>query len=603
MDAGSLIRAGSRGCKRSRSIAACSGTGPWRACWPASSSAASATGCTSWRYLVIVYRETGDPAILGLFSAVRLLPYILLSIPAGLVADRFDRRMVLLVGDLGRGACMVLMAWVVAVGGSVIWVMVLAIVAACGSTFFYPAIGAYIPSLVADERELGPANSAWATLDNLGFIIGPAIGGVLLMTGGVVAAFLLNAISFVVIAVVLWRLPPARPRAQAAGSSSEPDDPEITHRARGVESRSLRRSIRPLTGVAILQAVSWVLEGAVTVLTVILAIDVLKAGEGTTGTLNAAIGVGGVAGAVIAGLLVLRRRLTVPILVGGLALALGFAALGVAPSLPLVFVAIAVNAAGHLVLDVLVATIIQRVLHESALGRGNGIIQTVGSIGEAAGALVVPAGIAVFGLTPTLTVGAVFGVGGVAVALVLIGAATTRPESPFEATFARVTRLPLFAGVPAARLERALGQLRARPTLAGEVVIRQGDAPDFCYLVQSGAFVVTIRDGAATRARYGDWPRHRLRRARPAPWDSADGDRHGRHRRRAARDRGIGVPRARRRSTGHPGETPVAIPARGRGLRLMGWVWSRAVGVPAKRRGRAAEGRRVQRRRARVGAR
>lgn len=460
------------------------------------------SGIGDWLYivalLVVVYRETKDPAILGLFSAVRMLPYILLSIPAGVVADRFDRRMVLLVGDLARGACMLGMGWIVAVHGPVILVMALAIVAACGSTFFYPAIGAYIPNLVRDERQLGPANSAWATLDNLGFILGPALGGLLLALGGVVAAFVLNALSFAFVAAVLWGLPASRGAAARPVAAADVDvaaQAADEERAREIERRGLRRSIRPLAGVALLQAMSWVLEGAVTVLTVILAIDVLKAGEGATGVLNAAIGVGGVSGAVIAGVLVLRRHLSVPIVAGGLALSVGFAALGIVPNLAVVFVAIAVNSAGHLVLDVLVATILQRVVHDSVLGRGTGIIMTVGSIGEALGALVVPAGITVFGLAATLGVVGAVGLAGVLGGLLLVGAAATRAESPFEATFARVTRLPLFAGVPAARLERALGKLRARPMSIGEVVIRQGDPADVCYLIQSGEVVVTIREG------------------------------------------------------------------------------------------------------------
>src|SRR5438034_645937 len=83
-----------------------------------------------------------------------------------------------------------------------------AICATCGSAFFYPAIGAYIPALAKDERQLGPANSAWATIQNFSYIVGPAIGGVVLALGSVTTAFVLNAISFSVIVVILWRLPP-----------------------------------------------------------------------------------------------------------------------------------------------------------------------------------------------------------------------------------------------------------------------------------------------------------------------------------------------------------------------------------------------------------
>ena len=147
-----------------------------------------------WLYivalLVVIYGETGDPLVLGLFGAARVVPYIVLSVPAGVLADRVDRRMVLLVTDLARGACMLAMAWVVAFDGPVLVLVVLSIVAACFSTFFYPAIGAYIPNLARDERQLGPANSAWASLDNLEFVVGPVLGGLLLAAGGAVFAFL-----------------------------------------------------------------------------------------------------------------------------------------------------------------------------------------------------------------------------------------------------------------------------------------------------------------------------------------------------------------------------------------------------------------------------
>ena len=117
-----------------------------------------------WLYLValvvLVYEATGDPVILGIVGAARMLPYILLSIPAGVIADRFDRRLVLLTTDLARAVCMLGMAWLVAVDGPLVAIAAVAILAACFSTFFYPAIGALIPSLVRDEREFGPANSS-----------------------------------------------------------------------------------------------------------------------------------------------------------------------------------------------------------------------------------------------------------------------------------------------------------------------------------------------------------------------------------------------------------------------------------------------------------
>ena len=134
-----------------------------------------------WLYLValliVVYKTSADPLLLGLVGAARILPYVALSIPAGIVADRFERRLVLLVTDVARGTIMLVMAWLVAFDGPLWAIVALAILATCFSCFFGPTIGAYLPSLVRDERELGPANSAWSTLDNLAFVIGPAVGG------------------------------------------------------------------------------------------------------------------------------------------------------------------------------------------------------------------------------------------------------------------------------------------------------------------------------------------------------------------------------------------------------------------------------------------
>src|SRR4029079_1227694 len=168
------------------------------------------SGIGDWLYIVaifvVIYRESGDAALVGVFGAIRLLPYLILSVPAGIVADRFDRRMVLLVSDVYRCVLMIVMAILVANGGSTLPIAVLAIFATCGSAFFYPAMGAYLPALAKDEQQLGPANSLWASLQNCSFILGPAIGGIVLAVGDVTTAFVLNAITFVVIAVILWGL-------------------------------------------------------------------------------------------------------------------------------------------------------------------------------------------------------------------------------------------------------------------------------------------------------------------------------------------------------------------------------------------------------------
>lgn len=451
-----------------------------------------------WLYivalLVVIYRESGDPLVLGLFGAARIVPYIVLSIPAGIAADRFDRRLILLVTDLARGVVMLAMAWVVATGGPVWTLVVLSIVASSFSTFFYPAIGAYVPNLTENERQLGPANSAWASLDNLGFVIGPMLGGLLVATGGVTFAFVINAATFLIIAAVLWRLPPSR----NVRESKDPDlisaggpDPTAAGGTVAATGRLTKLpSLGPLVGIALTRFLDGVIFGGIGILTVILATDILQAGEAATGYLNAAIGVGGVAGALISGLLVLRRSLAMPLLGGAAAVAIGSLLLGFADVLVAAIVAIVFVSAGHLVLDVITTTLLQRVTTDAVRGRAVGAMMTIATVAEALGSLLLPVlvtgigGVAVLGGAAALMIVAT-GLG-----LVLIRPALTRPETPFEAIVRRVAPLPLFVGASPAGLERVLGQLEPMPVTEGQTVIRQGEAADRFYIVASGSFDV-----------------------------------------------------------------------------------------------------------------
>src|SRR5687768_15448389 len=108
-----------------------------------------------WLYLVallvLIWQETQDPVLLGLVGSLRIVPYVRLSVPGGVVADRFDRRRVLLATDGARGVIMLLIAGAVILELSIWVIVVLAVLATCFSAFFSPTIGAYLPSLVRDE--------------------------------------------------------------------------------------------------------------------------------------------------------------------------------------------------------------------------------------------------------------------------------------------------------------------------------------------------------------------------------------------------------------------------------------------------------------------
>jgi len=475
------------------------------------------SGIGDWLYLValliVVYQHSQDVLLLGIVGAARVLPYVLLSVPAGIAADRFDRRLILIVTDAARALIMLGIAWLVATDGPVEAIVGLAIFATCFSTFFGPTIGAYLPALVHDERELGPANSAWASLDSFAFVVGPVLAGVLVAAGGLTFAFILNAVSFVLVGVILWRLPPsiggAQRAAAAATGDPAPADPgpaegTAATTTAGADSPTAGPAAPPdpapaaagvrmsvLVGLSVMEVIGSFVFGGVGVLTVYLAVNTYGAGDAGTGYLNGAIGVGGLVGALISGALVLRPNLG-PILVGGsIAAGAGLVALGVAGDMGPALVALSIAAAGSLILEVTSATIFQRAVPDRIRGRALGAMATASSLAYAAGSFLVPVLADAIGVTPVLMAAGIAVAAAAVGGLVLVGTAVTRPVGPYEATLSRVTALPILAGVSAARLETAMRHVEPRPIATGDVVIRQGDPADRFYIIDSGRVRVT----------------------------------------------------------------------------------------------------------------
>jgi MFS family permease len=469
------------------------------------------SGIGDWLYLVallvVVYRESHDPFLLGVIGGARIIPYVVLSVPAGIVVDRYDRRLVLIVTDFIRGAAMIGLAANTFLGGPVLLTVGLAIFATCFAVFFRPSIGAYMPSLVKNETELGPANSVFATLGEVTFIIGPAIAGLIIATTDLGWAFVLNAVSFLAPMVMLWTLPSNNPRAAnapgAAPAEADAADTDPTADLGAVPAATPARApsafraiLRPVGGLAFYDLVSGFLWGGLSVALVIFAVDRLGVGEDATGYLWAAIGAGGVIGAVASTWFMLRPNLGPVLLVGAGTLSVGFVILGMVTTLPLAIGALAVVASGALLSEIVKDTVLQRVVPDAIRGRTLGSLQTVGTLTYSAGSFAVPVLMKTIGSQVILTVG------GVAIFLaslgtfVLVGANFRREAAvdAIAATLGRVARLPLFAGVSPGALELAIQRLQAVSVTAGTVVIREGDVADRFYIIESGRFTVDQMD-------------------------------------------------------------------------------------------------------------
>jgi len=448
-----------------------------------------------WLYLVallvVVYKSGASPVVLGIVGAARIVPYILLSVPAGIVADRYDRRLILIVTDLARGVIMLALTALTLVEGPIIAVVALSLLAACFSAFFSPAIGSLIPSLVADERELGPANAAWSSLDNLAFIIGPAVAAILMLAGSIPLAFFLNAVTFVIIAAVLWRLPKDRGRAPAAHAAST-EASTIGFR------ESVRPVIRSLSGLGVINLFDGFVSGGLAVLTVVIAVEVLGAGDAGTGWLNAAIGLGGLIGAFIAGPMTLRRRLDIPLAVGGVTLGVGVILVGQSTVLLAAIAAMAVATAGMLLLEVVATTIFQRAVPDSIRGRTIGAMDTLTVSAYALGAFLAPILAAATGPVVVLLGFGIAMVAATLVGTILVGRSAASEMDPGAERFVRI---PLFDGLAPAALEQAARHLTRVRVTPGQVVVRQGDPADRFFHVLDGTFEVaqTKDPGGAPR--------------------------------------------------------------------------------------------------------
>lgn len=250
---------------------------------------------------LLVLHLTGSGLGVGAVVAAEIVPVLLLAPLAGAVVDRISPLRVMIAADLARAT---LVAVLPLVYGNVGAVYAIAFGLSAASVFFNPATGALLPRLVG-ERELVTANSGIWTAAVLSQIALAPAAGLLVVAAGFAPAFLINAASFALSALVLTRLPlAARPSAEPDGG--EPIHPgkrwrRWAHQAGGGIQLIIRdRLLRTLAAGQLLAALS---AGATSALLVVLAADRLHLGPAGYGWLLAAIGVGAAAGP----LLVLRR--------------------------------------------------------------------------------------------------------------------------------------------------------------------------------------------------------------------------------------------------------------------------------------------------------
>jgi MFS family permease len=160
---------------------------------------------------VYVNQLTGSPAAVGLALGLRSVPWFTIGPFAGVLADRLDRRAVMVASNLIRAALVAVLPFVTAVWA----IYVIALASACFGPLFRSARSALLP-LIAPRRELVPALAVIETTHQVLHTVGPAFGGLVVLVAGARWAFFVDAASFVAATAFLVRIPArGRPGGQA----------------------------------------------------------------------------------------------------------------------------------------------------------------------------------------------------------------------------------------------------------------------------------------------------------------------------------------------------------------------------------------------------
>ena len=455
--------------------------------------------------LLYAYDATG-PASVGIVSLVQLLPSAVFAATAAAVADRYRRDRVLVAGYVVQAAAMAVTAIAMLAGAPPVLVYLLATIAACSLTLTRPTQGALLPAIARTPEELTAANGLAGSVEGLGTMLGPLAAAAILVVASPGAVFLAAALAGLVAAVLVMRLSSPGGWAVFVPGGVHDHDHDQTLGANddgdhgSLEAETGRKRIvrglhaltaNPDAGMVVgLLSARMLVIGALDVLYVLLALEVLGTGEPGAGMLNAAMGLGTVAGGAATFALAGRLRLA-PVLAGG-AIIVGFALvlLGGTAQPVLAAMLLALAGAGLAIVDVAGRTMLQRVAQDRVLARLLGALEGIGMAALAAGSVLMPVVAGIWDIGVAVVVAGLLLPASVGITWMRLRSIDGRSRVP-ERELALLRANRTLAPLPAPQLESVARRATWLAVETGELLIREGDAGDRYYVLASGSVRVT----------------------------------------------------------------------------------------------------------------
>jgi len=454
--------------------------------------------------LVYAYDATG-PASVGIVGLAQLAPSAVFAATAAAVADRHPRDRVLLAGYALQAVAMGATAAGMLLGAPPILVYVVAAAACCVITITRPAQGALLPSLSRTPAELTAANGLAGSVEGLGMLVGPLTAAAVLLVASPGSVFAAATVACLVACLLVARLPrpasavAAADRATEAPREPAPTAPAAASREPDIETLETetgrRRLVRGLKAIGAhpdlglvvgLLGARMLVIGALDVLYVLLAQEVLGTGDAGAGTLNGAIGLGIIVGGAATFALAGRRRLAPVLAAGAVAVGGGMVVLSGTSSVPGAIALLVVAGAGLAIVDVAGRTLLQRVAMDRVLARVLGALEGIGMGAMAAGAFLVPVVAGVWSVPAAVVCTGLLLPVMLGVAWIRLRSIDTRAIVP-ERELALLRGNAILSLLPVPQLESVARQCRWHTAETGETIIREGEHGDRYYVLASGS--------------------------------------------------------------------------------------------------------------------
>jgi hypothetical protein len=444
----------------------------------------------AWLVALFVYAfGVGGVATVGLVGVIRTLPAALLAPAISSLTDQMPRHRVLLAVHGGRGVLIGLAAVSVASGWSPLVVFVLAPFDGLLGVLHRPTYMALMPSLARAPDELVASNAASGTMEGIGTLAGPAVGGVLVALGMAPLTFAAPAAGFAIAAFIVLGIRPAQAlrteRASGGGLAA------LLGGVHVLADHPHAALLLSLFGAQIL------VRGVLNVLLVAASIELLGLGEEGVGFLSAAMGAGGFAGALLAMTLVGRTRLAPSVALGLVLWGTPILLIGLLPVAGVAITVLAVLGAGNAVLDIAGYSLLQRTVPNAVRGRVFGLLEAIVMLGLSLGSAVAPLLVGILGLR-----GALVATGALLPLVAVLSWPKVRQTDELAVVPAHemhlLRRVPMFRLLPLTVLEQLAGDTTERAFAAGTRLISQGEVGDRFYVLASGEADAEI-DGRVIR--------------------------------------------------------------------------------------------------------